>query len=113
MTTRRQFMERAGAVTAAVIAGRACSPARAAPFETPLPVPKLRDARANNGSIDLTAAKSRHAFGSTLSAATYGFSAPVLGPVPMPHRGDEVQVAVENKMAHPFTATFSNMRTRG
>jgi hypothetical protein len=72
MLTRRRLLEGAGAVTAAAIIGRAPAGAQAPPFETVLPIPELRDARAHNGAIQLVAAKGRHALLPGRPTTTYG-----------------------------------------
>lgn len=104
MGTRRQFLQKGAAVATVAIVGRACSAADALPFESPLPIPELRDARASNHSIDLIAATGRHVFTGDRSTATYGFSAPYLGPVLMLHNGDEVAFSVENRLDRNTTA---------
>ena len=104
MGTRRRFLQKAGAVAAAAVIGRACSRAEALPFDSPLPIPELRDARTSNHRIGLTAAAGRHAFTGSRSTETYGFSAPYLGPVLMLHSGEEVAFSVENRLDRNTTA---------
>jgi FtsP/CotA-like multicopper oxidase with cupredoxin domain len=104
MPNRRQFLERAGAVTTAAIIGRACAVAEPSRFGVPLPIPELRDARASGGNIDLIAAEGLHAFRPGRPTATYGFSAPYLGPVLVLHSGDDVQISVENRLGRNTTA---------
>lgn len=104
MGTRRQFIQTTAALGTVAVVGRACKTAEAKPLETPLPIPELRDARTNNNAINLTAAEGRHTFAENRVAKTYGFSAPYLGPVLMLHSGDEVKLAVENKLDHATTA---------
>ena len=104
MLTRRRLLGGAGAVTAAAIIGRDVARAETPPFETVLPIPELRDARAQNGAIQLVAAEGRHAFLPGRPTTTYGFSAPYLGPVLRVHSGDEVQVTVENRLDRDTTA---------
>jgi blue copper oxidase len=104
MLTRRRLFQGAGAVSAVAIIGRTPAGAQAPSFETVLPIPELRDARALNGAIKLVAAEARHAFRPGRPTTTYGFSAPYLGPVLRLHSGDEVQVTVENKLNRDTTA---------
>ncbi len=104
MPTRRQFLERAGAVTTAALVTRACAIAEPTPSGTLLPIPELRDARASNGSIELVAAEGRHSFLPGRPTTTYGFSAPYLGPVLMLHSGEDVQVSVKNQLDRVTTA---------
>ena len=104
MLTRRRLLEGTSAVTAAAIIGRSNASAQTQRFETPLPIPELRDARAQNGAIQLAAAQGRHAFLPGRPTTTYGFSAPYLGPVLRLHKGDEVQFTIENKLDRDTTA---------
>jgi FtsP/CotA-like multicopper oxidase with cupredoxin domain len=89
MLTRRSLLEIGGAVTAAAIIGRIPASAQEQRFETPLPIPELLDARAQNGAIQRVAAEGRQAFLPGLPMRTYGFAAPYLGPVLRMHTGDE------------------------
>jgi blue copper oxidase len=104
MLTRRRLLEGTGAVVGAAIIGRSAARAEAPRFETALPIPELRDARAHNGAIQLVAAQGRHAFFPGEPTTTYGFSAPYLGPVLRLHSGDEVEVSVENRLVRDTTA---------
>jgi blue copper oxidase len=104
MLTRRRFLEGGAAATAAAIVGGAPAYAQVPRFETPLPIPQMRDARVQNGAIQLVAAHGRHAFLPGRPSATYGFSAAYLGPVLRLHKGDEVEIAVENKLDRETTA---------
>jgi blue copper oxidase len=104
MLTRRRLLEIGGVVTAAAIIGRVPATAQDQRFETPLPIPELVDARAQNGAIQLIAAEGRHAFLPGLPTETYGFSAPYLGPVLRLHHNDEVQISVENRLNRDTTA---------
>jgi FtsP/CotA-like multicopper oxidase with cupredoxin domain len=104
MLTRRRLLEGTSAVTATAIIGSYPANAQAPRFETLLPIPELRDARAQNGAIQLIAAESRHAFLPGLPTRTYGFSAPYLAPTLRLRKGDEVQFTVENKLDRDTTA---------
>jgi blue copper oxidase len=104
MLTRRRFLKGGAAVTATAIVAGPSALAQTPRFETPLPIPQLRDARALNGAIALVAAPGRHAFLPGLPTTTYGFSAPYLGPVLRLHKGEEVEIAVENKLDRVTTA---------
>ncbi|MEX2166672.1 MAG: multicopper oxidase domain-containing protein [Methyloceanibacter sp.] len=104
MLTRRSLLEIGGAVTAAAIIGRIPANAQEQSFETPLPIPELRDARAQNGTIQLIAAEGQHAFLPGLPTRTYGYSAPYLGPVLRLRKGDDVQFTVENRLDRDTSA---------
>ncbi len=111
MPTRRQFLEKAGAVTTAAVVSRACALAEPARAVTPLPIPELREARASDGSIELIAAEGRHAFLPGRPTTTYGFSAAYLGPVLMLHRGDDVRFSVENRLDRVTTTHWHGVLT--
>lgn len=104
MLTRREFIERGAAITAATLISPQSAYAQVQQFATPLPIPELRDARAQNGMIQLVAAEGRHSFLPGMSTRTYGFSAPYLGPVLRLRKGDEVQITVENRLDRDTTA---------
>ena len=61
MLTRRKLLEGTGAMMGAALIGRSAARAELPRFETPLPIPELRDARAQDGAIQLVAAQGRHA----------------------------------------------------
>jgi cuproxidase len=63
-----------------------------------LPIPMLIDAAKQGNAVNLQVTPGRHAFIEGKPTATYGYSAPVLGPVIRVRRGDEVQVRVENAL---------------
>ena len=69
-----------------------------APFSTPLPIPKLIEAAKQGNAVNLKAASGRHAFIKGKPTQTYGYSAPVLGPVVRLRRGDKVEMTVENAL---------------
>ncbi|HWL64278.1 MAG TPA: multicopper oxidase domain-containing protein [Steroidobacteraceae bacterium] len=104
MVTRRRFLSSGAAAAASSLIGPMGAGAQAARFETALPIPELRDARAANGLIQLVAAPGRHAFLPGSPTRTLGFSAPCLGPVLRVRKGDEVQVSVENRLDRDTTA---------
>lgn len=110
MVTRRRFLARSAAAAASSLVGPTGSQAQALRFETPLPIPELRDARAGNGLIQLVAAEGRHAFLPGKPTRTSGFSAAYLGPVLRLHKGDEVQITVENQLDRDTTAHWHGVR---
>lgn len=109
MLDRRGFLLGTGAVSAATIIGRRSALAQGAAFETPLPIPEMRDARAQGGSVDLAARRGEHAFLPGRPTATYGYSRSYLGPTLRFHRGDVVEVSVKtpSKTISPHTGTAS------
>jgi FtsP/CotA-like multicopper oxidase with cupredoxin domain len=58
----------------------------------------LIDAARQGNAVHLKAMSGRHAFIEGKPTGTYGYSAPILGPVMRVRRGDEVQVTVENAL---------------
>ena len=111
MLSRRQLMMRAGGLAASVVLGRA-NRANAAEFErfsVPLPVPPLIDARQQGNSVRIAAREGRHAFFPGMPAKTYGYSSDYLGPAIRVHRGDTVQIEVENRIDRPTTAHWHGL----
>jgi FtsP/CotA-like multicopper oxidase with cupredoxin domain len=87
--------------------------ARVAPFATPLPLPRLIDAAASRHAVNLTAMPGQHAFVEGKPARTYGYSAPVLGPVIRVRRGDEVRMVVENRLNTATTVHWHGLLVPG
>ena len=79
-SSRRGFVIGCGAVAASAVFGGQ-GRGEAAPFTTPLPIPRLIDAAATRYTVNLKAMSGRHAFIAGKPARTYGYSAPILGPV--------------------------------
>ncbi len=69
-----------------------------APFSTPLPIPKLVDAASQGNAVKLEVMSGRHAFIKGKPTRTYGYSAPILGPVIRLRRGDKVEMTVLNAL---------------
>jgi blue copper oxidase len=109
MLTRRAFLSTSAGVVAAVALNHRWALARVPPFETPLPIPELIDARNMGGALTLTAARGRHAFLAGKPTDTYGFSAPYLGPVLRLRRGEEVEITVENKLDMPTSSHWHGL----
>ncbi len=99
MLTRRAFLSTSAGVVAATALSHRWALAYGPPFETPLPIPEMMDAREKGGALTLTAARGRHAFLAGMPTDTYGFSAPYLGPVLRVRRGEDVEITVENRLA--------------
>jgi blue copper oxidase len=91
------------AVSSAAVFLRPGFAVSAARFETPLPIPQLIDAGANNNAVSLTIAQGVHAFRPGKPVKTFGYSAPVLGPVLHVRRGASTQFAIENQMDRATT----------
>jgi blue copper oxidase len=98
MLTRRQFALGSAAFVSGGILGGRLAQGEATDFSTPLPLPALIDAAKQGNAVDLRAVSGRHAFIEGKPAQTYGYSAPILGPVIRLRRGDEVEMTVENAL---------------
>jgi blue copper oxidase len=69
-----------------------------APFNTRLPVPTFIDAAKQGNAVNLKVMSGQHAFVPGKPTRTYGYSAPVLGPVIRMRRGDAVEMTVDNAL---------------
>lgn len=111
--SRRRFAVGCGAVAAsAVLCGR-LGYGEAGPFSRPLPIPPMSDAAASGNSVKLTASLGQHAFVDGKLAQTYGYSAPILGPVVRLRRGDEVEMVVENRLDAATTVHWHGLLVPG
>jgi blue copper oxidase len=89
MLTRRQFALGAAAMVSTSILDGGRARGAPAPLDTPLPIPALIDAEGQGSAVQLRVASAQHAFLKGKPTRTYGYSAPVLGPVIRVRRGDE------------------------
>lgn len=112
-SSRRGFMIGSGAVAASAVFGGQAGGGEAAPFTTPLPIPRLIDAAATRHTVNLKAMAGRHAFMAGKPARTYGYSAPILGPVVRVRRGDEVEMIVENHLDAATTVHWYGLLVPG
>jgi blue copper oxidase len=118
MLTRRQFASGSAALVLGGFIGGVVGSSRygmgaPAPFTTPLPIPKLIDAAKQGNAVKLKIASGRHAFIKGKPARTYGYSAPVLGPVIRLRRGDEVEMTVENALDTVTTVHWHGLLVPG
>ena len=111
--SRRGFMIGCGAAAASAALGGQLGAGEAAPFTNPLPIPRLIDAAATRHSVNLKAIFGRHAFIAGKPTRTYGYSAPVLGPVVRLRRGDEVEMVVENHLDAATTVHWHGLLVPG
>ena len=98
MLTRRQFASGSAAIVSSGFIGGRRGIGEEAPFSTPLPIPKLIDAAKQGNAVELKVMSGQHAFIKGKPTRTYGYSAPVLGPVIRVRRGAEVKMTVENAL---------------
>ena len=112
MLTRRHFLA-ATALTSAAILTRSNLSAHAAQFETPLPIPQLIDAKANANAVALTIRQGLHAYRPGQPVQSFGYSAPVLGPVIRLARGETTDITIENKTSRPTTVHWHGLIVPG
>jgi FtsP/CotA-like multicopper oxidase with cupredoxin domain len=84
-----------------------------APFSTPLPIPKLVDAANQGNAVKFEVTSGRHAFIKGKPTRTYGYSAPILGPVIRLRRSDEVEMTVENALDTVTTVHWHGLLVPG
>jgi blue copper oxidase len=96
--TRRNFAIGCGAFASSAIICARHGIGDTAPFSTRLPIPRLIDAAKQGNAVNLKVMSGRHAFVQGKPTRTYGYSAPVLGPVIRMRRGDEIEMTVENAL---------------
>jgi cuproxidase len=113
MLTRRTLALGAGAVAATAFVGVRLARGEAAQFSTPLPIPPLIDVARQGNACKLKAVRGRHAFLRGKPTLTYGYSAPILGPVLRVRRGDAVEMTVENALDVPTTLHWHGLLVPG
>lgn len=113
MLTRRKFAIGCGAFASSAIFDAPLGFTDPAPADTHLPIPMLIDAAKQGNAVHLKAMFGRHAFIKGKPTGTYGYSAPVLGPVMRVRRGDEVQVTVENALDTVTTVHWHGLLAPG
>src|SRR5262245_54493951 len=111
MLTRRQFAVGSAAMTSTGIVGRWIAEARE--FSTPLPIPRLIDAAKQGNAVSLKIAAGRHEFVHGKPARTFGYSAPILGPVIRMRRGDEIEMTVDNALDTVTTVHWHGLLVPG
>ena len=112
--TRRNFTIGCGALASsgAFICARN-GIADLAPFSTPLPIPRLVDAAKQGNAVNLNVMSGRHAFVRGKPTRTYGYSAPILGPVIRMCRGEEIEMTVENALDTVTTVHWHGLLVSG
>ncbi len=76
-------------------------------------MPQFIDAAKQGNAVTLKVMAGRHAFIKGKPARTYGYSAPILGPVIRLRRGDEIQMTVENKLDRATTVHWHGLLVPG
>jgi len=113
MLTRRQFAGGSVALVSSGLIAERSGIGEPAPFSTPLPIPQLIDAAKQGNAVKLKVTSGRHAFIKGKPARTYGYSAPILGPVVRMRRGDEVEMTVENALNFVTTVHWHGLLVPG
>ena len=111
--SRRRFLIGCGAAAASAGLCGQLGRGASAPFSNALPIPRLIDAAASGHTVHLKAISGRHAFIEGKPARTYGYSAPILGPVVRVRRGDEVQMVVDNHLDAATTGHWHGLLVPG
>jgi blue copper oxidase len=111
--TRRNFAIGCGAFASSAIFCARHGIGDTAPFSTRLPIPRLIDAAKQGNAVNLKVMSGRHAFVQGKPTRTYGYSAPVLGPVIRMRRGDEIEMTVENALDTVTTVHWHGLLVPG
>jgi blue copper oxidase len=113
MLTRRQFAIGSAGLVSSTLIGHGAGLSEAAPFSTPLPIPKLIDAAGQGNAVKLNVTSGQHEFIKGKPTRTYGYSAPILGPVIRLRRGDKVEMTVENALDFATTVHWHGLLVPG
>jgi blue copper oxidase len=116
--SRRQFAIGAAAIVSGGLVGgfvgsRLAQSASGHHFNRRLPIPSLIDAAKQGNAVKLKVTSGRHAFVKGKPTQSYGYSAPVLGPVIRLRRGDEVEMTVENALDVDTTVHWHGLLVPG
>ncbi len=111
--TRRKFATGCGAFASSAVVYARFGIGGPAPFSAPLPIPKLIDTAKQGNAVKLKVMSGRHAFIRGKPTRTYGYSAPVLGPVIRLRRGDSVEMTVENALNTVTTVHWHGLMVPG
>ena len=111
--TRRNFAIGCGAFASSALICARYGLGDSAPFDTRLPIPTLIDAAKQGNAVHLKVMSGRHAFVHGKSTRTYGYSAPILGPVIRMHRGDEIEMTVDNALDTVTTVHWHGLLVPG
>jgi blue copper oxidase len=111
--TRRNVAVGGGALLSAALVDARFGFGSLAPAYAPLPIPHLIDAAKEGNAVSLKAMAGRHAFIAGKPTPTYGYSAPILGPVIRMQRGAAVEVTVENALNTVTTVHWHGLLVPG
>jgi blue copper oxidase len=114
---RRQFAIGSAAIVSGgvvgALVGSRLAQGQPVRFDRRLPIPPLIDAAKQGNAVTLKVTSGRHAFVKGKPTHAYGYSAPVLGPTVRLHRGDEVQMTVENALDVDTTVHWHGLQVPG
>jgi blue copper oxidase len=114
MLTRRQFsIGSAAMASVGILCRQQIALGDTAHFRTPLPIPELVDAAKEGNAVRLKVAAGRHEFFKGKPTTTYGYSAPILGPVIRMRRGDEIEMTVQNALDTATTVHWHGLLVPG
>lgn len=113
MITRRALTMGAGIVASAAMLDVRFGRGERSRSGGRLPIPQLIDAARQGNVVRLKAAPGRHEFYKGKPARTFGYSAPILGPVLRFRRGDRVDMIVENALDVPTTVHWHGLLVPG
>jgi FtsP/CotA-like multicopper oxidase with cupredoxin domain len=111
--TRRNFAIGCGAFASGALICARHGVGDSAPFTAPLPIPRLIEAAKQGNAVNLKVMSGRHAFVQGKAARTYGYSAPILGPVIRVRSGDEIEMKVENTLDTVTTVHWHGLLVPG
>jgi cuproxidase len=111
--TRRAFAIGAGALASATLLDPRCGHGELARAVASLPIPQLIDAASQNNVVRLNVSSGHHEFYKGKPTRTYGYSAPILGPVLRLRRGDRVEVVVHNATYRSTTVHWHGLLVPG
>jgi cuproxidase len=113
MLTRRAFAVGAGAVASATLLDPRFGHGELIRAAARLPIPQLIDAASQNNVVRLSVSSGRHEFYKGKPTRTYGYSAPILGPVLRLRRGHRVEMVVHNAIHLPTTVHWHGLLVPG
>ena len=113
MITRRALTIGAGIVASASVLGAPYVRGERTQGGSRLPIPQLIDASRLGNLVKLRAAPDSHEFYRGKPTRTFGYSAPILGPVLRFRRGDHVEMSVENALDVPTTVHWHGLLVPG
>jgi FtsP/CotA-like multicopper oxidase with cupredoxin domain len=111
--TRRNFGIGGGALLSGAFLDARFGVGDPALVNVTLPIPRLIDAAKQGNAVHLKVESGRHAFLEGKPTLTYGFSAPILGPVIRMRRGDDVEITVENTLDRVTTVHWHGLLVPG